>query len=349
MSKNRIAYVDVFRGIGLLLMIAGHVGYIGLADKLLGKIRIDFTLDEFVHAFHMPMFFFVSGYLFRHKEKTELSTLRYIGHKAKTLLIPYAVFGTAHYLIWLAFFRDGDWLQPLRSLLLFNTDGLPIAGALWFLTALFFASVLFFVADRYLRNRYARDAVIVAISVLGCLETELLPFRLPFALGPALVGTGFMLLGHSFRCLETGLKERPAYKWLNAWWVLALGIPLVLVLVFWNGSVNMRNGQYGFPLLFYLNATLSSVLLLQLSKRLDCAASRIRPLGMCNRLLERLAGYAMVVVCCNQLVIRVIKDLLVIQMSGYVYRGLVFVLTVACLLCLALPFYKTRLKALVGE
>ena len=51
----RIEYIDLFRGIGILLMIMGHIEF---APRF----------DHFIHAFHMPMFFFVSGYFFNGKK-----------------------------------------------------------------------------------------------------------------------------------------------------------------------------------------------------------------------------------------------------------------------------------------
>ena len=56
---NRIEYIDIFRSFGIILMIMGHIGY---GD----------TFDFFIHAFHMPMFFFISGYFYQsYKEKNK--------------------------------------------------------------------------------------------------------------------------------------------------------------------------------------------------------------------------------------------------------------------------------------
>ena len=49
---NRITHIDIFKGIGILFMVMGHIGFSSIFDK-------------WIHAFHMPMFFFISGYLSR--------------------------------------------------------------------------------------------------------------------------------------------------------------------------------------------------------------------------------------------------------------------------------------------
>lgn len=323
-------------------MIAGHVGFVGLIDKVFGRFGIDLSLDEIVHAFHMPMFFFVSGYLFSRKEKTELSTLNFLKHKARTLLLPYVVFGFLHYFIWLLFYREGDPIQPLYSLLVSNTGNMPIAGALWFLTALFFASSAFFLADRYIKKPLVRYGILLVIATVGCMETGLLPFRLPWTLGPAMVGTGFMLLGHLFRKKESA-------KLLNSFVFLLAAAMIALVLIYMNGSVNMRKGIYGIAPLFYINATVTSVVLLQFAKKLESWSDRVRLLTIINRGLTGIAAKAMVVVCCNQLVIRIIFSLLILPVSGHIYRGIVFTLTVACLCVISIPIYRSKMRLIVGQ
>ena len=55
MNKSRLEYFDIYRGFGILLMVMGHVGF-----------GIHFY--HYIHGFHMPLFFLVSGY-FTNPEK----------------------------------------------------------------------------------------------------------------------------------------------------------------------------------------------------------------------------------------------------------------------------------------
>ncbi|MCD4694754.1 MAG: acyltransferase family protein, partial [Bacteroidales bacterium] len=54
MGKQRFEWIDIAKGIGILLVVYGHCQPPPLIEK-------------FVYAFHMPLFFFISGFLFRHK------------------------------------------------------------------------------------------------------------------------------------------------------------------------------------------------------------------------------------------------------------------------------------------
>lgn len=70
--NKRIDYLDIAKGIGMLCVIAGHMGI----DKI----------TALVYPFHMPLFFLVSGYLL----DTYQDMRRYMRKKMRQLLIPYA-------------------------------------------------------------------------------------------------------------------------------------------------------------------------------------------------------------------------------------------------------------------
>ena len=61
----RIDYLDIFKSFGIILMIMGHIGF--------GR-----KFDFFIHAFHMPMFFWISGFLFKSRTKKELSFGKFV-------------------------------------------------------------------------------------------------------------------------------------------------------------------------------------------------------------------------------------------------------------------------------
>lgn len=74
--STRLAHIDIARGIGILLVVAGH-NWIILASK--GE------LYRVVYSFHIPLFFVLSGIFFNY-EKTFGQTLK---EKFRAILIPY--------------------------------------------------------------------------------------------------------------------------------------------------------------------------------------------------------------------------------------------------------------------
>lgn len=126
MIKNRrIEWIDIYRGLGILLMVAGHVGFGSVFDKV-------------IHGFHMPMWFFISGYLFQPGKRNLTGTIK---HRAKKLMVPYYINLLVYYLFWLVFekgFQNGAYtcLKSLCSMSL-NIKSPIAGGAQWFLCALF--------------------------------------------------------------------------------------------------------------------------------------------------------------------------------------------------------------------
>lgn len=86
LEVNRIDYIDVFRGFGILLMVIDHIG-------------MGYKFSYFVHAFHMPMFFFLSGFFFKMPKYGG----GFIRKKMRSLLLPYFFFGSCFYFVWLTY------------------------------------------------------------------------------------------------------------------------------------------------------------------------------------------------------------------------------------------------------
>lgn len=80
--ENRIHWIDVARALAILLIVFGHI--IGHCDKL-GLVLY------YIQAFHVPIFFVISGFLFKTKEKQKYKG--FVWQKFKRIMVPYFVFG----------------------------------------------------------------------------------------------------------------------------------------------------------------------------------------------------------------------------------------------------------------
>ena len=58
-QKKRITYLDMAKGVGIILMIAGHL--IGSLQAIDNKPYFS-SVYQFIASFHMPLFFLISGY-----------------------------------------------------------------------------------------------------------------------------------------------------------------------------------------------------------------------------------------------------------------------------------------------
>lgn len=118
---------------------------------------------RWIYSFHMPLFFFISGFLFSLTNPIErLQTMSYTSFlKKKTvrLLIPFLFFNTVIFLIKATLVRDPSMMQHPTTLALDSfihyTLFAPI-GFMWFLPALFIVFVLIFPFWKIIRCKLRR-------------------------------------------------------------------------------------------------------------------------------------------------------------------------------------------------
>lgn len=73
MTKERVGYIDVAKGVGIILVILGHSMY--------GNV----FLKNVIYSFHMPFFFMLSGYFLNFERSIKSSVQK----SFRMLLIPY--------------------------------------------------------------------------------------------------------------------------------------------------------------------------------------------------------------------------------------------------------------------
>ncbi|WP_009631151.1 acyltransferase family protein [Synechocystis sp. PCC 7509] len=87
-KKNRIYWIDYAKGIGIFLVVLGHVCR-GLEESSILAPSIAKSINQWIYAFHMPIFFFLSGLLIQYGVSKSFRT--FIVDKLKTIAYPYFV------------------------------------------------------------------------------------------------------------------------------------------------------------------------------------------------------------------------------------------------------------------
>ena len=131
-DKKRILYLDMARGVGMILVVLGHVPY------------IDSGVRQFITVFHMPLFFLISGILLEQKGEEEKNYFGLIRKKLRSIMIPYVVFSLLSFLLEssrIVLKGLDEWNVVLRQL--FQSCCLQGVSTLWFLPALFISELLF--------------------------------------------------------------------------------------------------------------------------------------------------------------------------------------------------------------
>lgn len=134
MSSTRDFAIDVEKGIFLLLIVIGHLWNIPDSVKFL-LMPTDLI--------YVPIFFFLSGLLFK---KDKYSFREFVSRKAKTLLLPYFSFFILFCICdWNLYLNTESFLLNAISSLVYG-NGPSKALPLWFVSTLFFSSILLYVA-----------------------------------------------------------------------------------------------------------------------------------------------------------------------------------------------------------
>ena len=148
-SSARIGWLDVAKALGIFLVFYGHLLE---AMYRYGGRPFLFPQLKFIYAFHMPLFFVLSGYLYRDRGE---SFGRFFRYHFLTRLLPFFFFNllSLSALLVQQTGRGGvDWpvvLQDCLALL----RGVPSFNMLtWFLACLFMVEFIHFGAKRWLKT-----------------------------------------------------------------------------------------------------------------------------------------------------------------------------------------------------
>lgn len=195
-AKKRLECFDAAKGIGILLVIIGHMH--------LQRI------NPFIFSFHMPLFFFISGYFMSMKYSPRV----YFVKRARQLLIPYifacicitagallkdAAAGNAGMVIsdikkWVfaSVYASGqEYTDPFW---------IPSIGAIWFLPAMFFATII---VRRCISYRY-KFLLIIIIAYVGYASSQ--KIWLPFSVQAGMTAAVFLFGG--WQCKKSNLFQR---------------------------------------------------------------------------------------------------------------------------------------------
>ncbi|HIK18397.1 MAG TPA: acyltransferase [Leptolyngbyaceae cyanobacterium M33_DOE_097] len=86
-KPKRIAWVDYAKGFGILLVVIGHTLRGLVSNSILEPTIFEQTIDKWIYAFHMPLFFFISGLFIERSIAQSFSS--FLISKLQTIAYPY--------------------------------------------------------------------------------------------------------------------------------------------------------------------------------------------------------------------------------------------------------------------
>ncbi|CAL1240843.1 acyltransferase family protein [Candidatus Methylocalor cossyra] len=247
MPQARFDFIDQAKAIGIVLVILGHAP------------GIPAGLVTWIYSFHMPLFFFLSGFLLNQR-KLAMAPGAYLGQLLRTLGLPYLLFFAASYAYWLATrhlgaraakFAGVSWQDPLFGWLSGIGSEIIVNVTLWFFPCLITTAFLYHLA----RKAMGASAALLVCAVLGGLDAGYaghLPARLPWGLDNAWAALAFYAFGQWLRVRPLAL-DGPARLPLAAGALLSAALSALLADL--NGRVDLNYANFGtYPVLYFPTA-----------------------------------------------------------------------------------------------
>lgn len=235
-QNNRIVWVDIAKGIGIILVIMGHIAE-----------------NKIIYSFHMPLFFILSGYLYKNKEK-------FVRKKIKSILVLYLFFAIVSFLYWYfieRYFREQDvspinvflniWIATPSINYVFNT-------ALWFLPCLFITEVMFHFLEKRIKNTKILLSFIIVFSIIGYIYPKLNIIRLPFGIDSAFIAIGFYFFGYWWKKSENIILQKVNLNIITRIIVLCICCIVVICVPSLTNGMNIGNMEYPFYPIIYLTS-----------------------------------------------------------------------------------------------
>ena len=191
---ERDEYWDIVKGLGIIAIVIGHTNS---------------PLTPFVYMYHLALFFFISGFLY--KDKYSIDFFSYWGSRMKRLWYPMVKYGVLfsilHNLyVYMGLYSSGKPIlgsgilfsnyYTKKELLFSIKDTVfmqslePMAGAMWFISPLLIAMLIFCAVRRITINLKKYREVIVGVviviiysfAIILIREKQILPYHADLAM-----------------------------------------------------------------------------------------------------------------------------------------------------------------------
>lgn len=252
-ASQHLPWVDVLKGVGIVFVVVGHA--IDPTEKI----------TRLIFLFHMPLFFCISGYLYK-----PLPVKRYCKKKAKSLLIPYITFLC---LLAIPLYVDYGirlFSRPpqsnLNEIATFTCNLLyggmrmriSVFGVFWFVSSLFLTQQIYNLIFQQVKEmNVLLFFIISSMYMLALFDSPGIQY--PYAVNTVLIAIVFFYFGH----LDSGQVKHKYYpcRVIGSLMVIILGITFQSLDIF-DLKFSMNVTKYGVPF-FSVILALSFVVILK--------------------------------------------------------------------------------------
>ncbi|MEO6919697.1 MAG: acyltransferase family protein [Collimonas sp.] len=264
---DRFGLIDNAKAIGIILVVLGHSR--GVPDYL----------SRVIFSFHVPLFFFLSGFLLK-TSKLEATVSRNVIKTLRALAIPYLLFFLFAFAYWLVtrhvgtkavLFAGQAWYEPVTGLFTGLEPDLYVDPPLWFFPCLIMTAILYQVSRKFMAVP-ASTWLFAAIAFAVTMTWKYAAFRLPLGMDSMWIALSFYTIGQFVR--DKRLLEN--LRTIHLLLIFSLSSALLLYTGSFNDKVDLANMVFGMrPELYLLTSLLGIVATLSVSGLLPaCGVGR---------------------------------------------------------------------------
>lgn len=206
-AKTRLGWVDVARGITILLVVMGHA-------------NLPYQIQSFLQPFRLPLFYFTAGYIFNYERHRD-ALGNYLSQRLRRLVPPYFCTAAFFYFVWLVVsnYTHQDWAyDPVKQLAgIFLASGMSHGTgdyvirfdlALWFLGCMAVSTVIFVELLHFFRNEGSHVPLLMASAGVACLGRVIGDYvALPWSADVAMIAQFFFVMGFLLRRHGTTFQD----------------------------------------------------------------------------------------------------------------------------------------------
>ncbi len=240
-NKNRIAWIDMAKGYGMFAVIIAHI--------------CSGPLHSWIYTFHMPLFFFLSGYVFSNKDKFDV----FIKKKAKSLLVPYFSLGIPMVVISLLLkLYQNNFTVTVAKELVKNFIIQKRHWTLWYIACLFFLNIFFYLITKFAKKNISKAVIVGFMTFIGLLYYKSGGEPLPWNIDVCFTAVPFFFVGFVLKQNSNKTEKLLSKKSINVLLFIVSGF-LNVVFGYLNikttgKGLEMFYSEYANPVFTYVSA-----------------------------------------------------------------------------------------------
>lgn len=239
-NKSRIDWIDVAKGYGILLVIFKH-------------LSIGPNLSIWIGSFHIPLFFFLSGYVF----STKYNFKDFLIRKTKSIIIPYFSLGIPMVLFQIALnYHRGTGSVSSSIELVYKLFVQNRFWTLWYIACLFLLNIIFYGLVKSLKKSKYIFPVSLTFLAIGLTYYKLGGKGLPWNFDICFTAIIFFAVGYYFKNNYASIREHINKCRSIVLFAVFTIIHIVTSAISYKiaGGFGMFSNLYGYPPMSFISA-----------------------------------------------------------------------------------------------